>query len=130
MLRGAMTTAATATSDENRERLRAGRLALVAGIAVFGGKLLAYMVTGSNAIFADAMESTVNVVAAGMLVFSLVLAAKPPDRDHPYGHGRIEFLSAAIEGTAFAIAALLILAASVRDPCAGPRSRASTSASG
>lgn len=110
----------TTTSDENRDRLRAGRLSLGVGIAVFAGKLLAYALTGSNAIFADAMESTVNIVGAGMLVFSLMLAAKPPDRDHPYGHGRIEFLSAALEGTAITVAALLILASAVRDLLAGP----------
>jgi cation diffusion facilitator family transporter len=110
----------TRAADENRERLRAGQLSLGVGVAVFGGKLLAYTLTGSNAIFADAMESTVNVVGAGMLVFSLILAAKPPDRDHPYGHGRIEFLSAALEGTAITIAALLILASSIRDLMAGP----------
>lgn len=108
-------------TSQNAERLRAGRLSLGVGIAVFGGKLLAYTLTGSNAIFADAMESTVNVVAAGMLIFSLILAAKPPDRDHPYGHGRIEFLSAALEGTAITVAAFLIMAASVRDLLAGPK---------
>lgn len=109
-----------AEQAEHAVRIRAGRLALVFGIAVFGGKLLAYLLTGSNAILADAMESTVNVVAAGMLVFSLMLAAKPPDRDHPYGHGRVEFLSAALEGTAIAVAALLILASSIRDLLVGP----------
>lgn len=107
-------------SDDHAERRRAGLLALVVGIAVFAGKLLAYVLTGSNAIFADAMESTVNVVAAAMLVFSLALAAKPPDRDHPYGHGRVEFLSAAIEGTAITVAAVLIFVSSVRDLVVGP----------
>jgi cation diffusion facilitator family transporter len=111
---------AAGEQGQHEVRLRAGRLALGVGIAVFAGKLLAYLLTGSNAIFADAMESTVNVVAAGMLVFSLILAAKPPDRDHPYGHGRIEFLSAALEGTAITIAALLIMASSVRDLLRGP----------
>lgn len=111
----------TRAGEEHGERLRAGRLALAVGIAVFAGKLLAYALTGSNAIFADAMESTVNVVAAGMLLFALNLASKPPDRDHPYGHGRIEFLSAALEGTAITVAALLIMASSVRDLLAGPK---------
>lgn len=109
-----------APNAEHADRIRAGRLALVLGIAVFGGKLLAYLLTGSNAILADAMESTVNVVAAGMLVFSLALSARPPDADHPYGHGRVEFLSAALEGTAIAVAALLILASSIRDLLVGP----------
>lgn len=111
----------TQANEDHGQRLRAGRLALGVGIAVFAGKLLAYAVTGSNAIFADAMESTVNVVAAGMLLFALILSAKPPDRDHPYGHGRVEFLSAALEGTAITVAALLIMASSVRDLLAGPK---------
>lgn len=121
ILRGVTANEASAgTTDQNAERLRAGRLSLGVGIAVFGGKLLAYTLTGSNAIFADAMESTVNVVGAGMLVFSLILAAKPPDSNHPYGHGRIEFLSAALEGTAITVAAFLILATSIRDLYVGP----------
>ena len=81
-------------------RLRAGRLSLLVGIAIFIGKFSAYAHTGSSAVFADALESTVNIASAGMLLFALALAARPPDRDHPYGHGRVEFLSAAVEGTA------------------------------
>jgi cation diffusion facilitator family transporter len=108
-------------AGEQAERIRAGRLAVVVGVAVFGGKLLAFALTGSNAIFADAMESTVNVVAAGMLLFALHLSAKPPDHDHPYGHGRVEFLSAALEGTAITVAAFLIMASALRDLLAGPQ---------
>jgi len=102
-------------------RLRAGRLSLFAGVAIFAGKFFAYALTGSSAIFADALESTVNIVSAGMLLFALTLAAKPPDRDHPYGHGRVEFLSAGIEGAAITIAALLILSQSIRELIQGPK---------
>ena len=55
------------------------------------------------------MESIVNVVAALLLVWSLRMAAQPADRDHPYGHGKAEFLSAAVEGALIIVAALLIL---------------------
>lgn len=101
-------------------RLRAGRLSLLVGIAIFAGKFTAYAMTGSSAVFADALESTINIVSAGMLLFALALAAKPPDRDHPYGHGRVEFLSAAIEGAAITVAALLIVSESIRELIQGP----------
>ncbi len=115
------TTSLQRTSPAQGERLRAGRLALAAGLAIFAGKFTAYSLTGSTAVFADAIESTVNIAAAGMLLFALRWAAQPPDRDHPYGHGRIEFLSAGIEGAAITVAALVILAESVRELIQGPR---------
>lgn len=101
--------------------MRAARLALVVGIGLFAAKFSAYALTGSTALFADAMESTVNIVAAGMLLLALSFAAKPPDEDHPYGHGKVEFLSAGLEGAAIAVAALVILAESVRELIQGPQ---------
>lgn len=102
------------------DRMRAGRLALGIGILVFAGKYAAYMLTDSTAVFADAMESTLNIVSAGMLILALTIAARPPDLSHPYGHGKVEFLSAGIEGAAIAFAALLILVQSLRELIAGP----------
>jgi cation diffusion facilitator family transporter len=102
------------------DRMRAGRLALVIGILIFVAKLGAYLLTGSTAVFADAMESTINIVAAGLLVLSLTIAARPPDASHPYGHGKVEFLSAGIEGAAITFAALVILIEGVRELLAGP----------
>jgi len=61
-------------------------------------KFLAWRVTHSNTILSDALESIVNVVAGAFALYSLVLAAKPRDREHPYGHGKVEFISAGIEG--------------------------------
>ncbi|MBW2423970.1 MAG: cation transporter [Deltaproteobacteria bacterium] len=110
----------TTTSEPYDRRLRAGRLALLVGILIFTGKFAVYTLTGSTALFADAMESTVNVVAAAMMVLALRLAAKPPDENHPYGHGKVEFVSAGIEGAAIGAAALVILAESVRDLVEGP----------
>jgi cation diffusion facilitator family transporter len=111
----------TVAAGIQSDRLRAGRLSLLVGIAIFIGKFTAYAMTGSTAVFADALESTVNIVSAGMLLFALALAAKPPDRDHPYGHGRIEFLSASIEGAAITVAALLIVSEGVRELIQGPK---------
>ena len=102
------------------ERMRAGRLSLLIGTLVFAGKFLAYSVTGSTAVFADAMESTINIVSAGMLIFALKVAARPPDESHPYGHGKVEFLSAGIEGAAIAFAALVIFAQGIRELLEGP----------
>jgi cation diffusion facilitator family transporter len=72
-------------------------------------KFIAYYVTHSVAILSDALESIVNVVAGFIGLYSLYISAKPRDRDHPYGHGKAEFISAAIEGTMIGTAGVLIL---------------------
>lgn len=71
-------------------------------------KLVAYFLTGSVAILTDALEGIVNVVAGFFGLYSLYLSAKPRDEDHPYGHGKIEFVSAAVEGTMIVIAGIVI----------------------
>ena len=68
-------------------------------------KFYSYWLTGSSAILSDALESIINVVASGFALWSVLLASKPPDVDHPYGHGKIEFFSVGFEG------ALIVLAA-------------------
>jgi len=90
-------------------RLRAGAVSLVVGTALLGVKYLAYQLTGSTAILSDALESIVNVVAALFALGGLVVAGWPADRNHPYGHGKIEFFSAAFEGGLIAFAAILII---------------------
>ncbi|MEP7374814.1 MAG: cation diffusion facilitator family transporter [Chitinophagaceae bacterium] len=72
-------------------------------------KFVAYYLTHSVSILTDAMESIVNVAAGFIGLYSLYVAAKPRDRDHPYGHGKAEFLSAAIEGTMIMIAGVIII---------------------
>ncbi|MBK8202034.1 MAG: cation transporter [Bdellovibrionales bacterium] len=64
-------------------------------------KFWGYSKSGSQAVFSDAMESIVNVIAAGLALFVVYYSAKPVDEDHPYGHGKIEFFSAAFEGDLF-----------------------------
>lgn len=78
-----------------------------------GIKFIAWFLTSSNAIFTDALESLVNVVAGSFALYSLYLAAKPKDEDHPYGHGKIEFLSATVEGSLIAAAGIGILIKSI-----------------
>lgn len=65
--------------------------------------------TNSVAILTDAMESIVNVAAGFFGVYSLYISAKPKDTDHPYGHGKIEYISAAVEGTLITLAGLFII---------------------
>ncbi|HMU45412.1 MAG TPA: cation diffusion facilitator family transporter [Chitinophagaceae bacterium] len=72
-------------------------------------KFFAYYITHSVTILTDALESIVNVSAGFLGLYSLFIAAKPRDRDHPYGHGKAEFLSAAVEGTMIGVAGAIIL---------------------
>ena len=84
-------------------------LSLVVAIAVLAVKFWAYVETGSQAVFGDALESIVNVVAAAFAFGVLAYAGRTADRDHPFGHGKVEFFSAAFEGGLIFFAALLIL---------------------
>ncbi len=72
-------------------------------------KFFAYYVTKSVAILTDALESIVNVAAGFIGLYSLYIAAKPRDADHPYGHGKAEYISAAIEGTMIVSAGAIII---------------------
>jgi len=83
----------------------------VAGISIIllAVKFLAYYFTHSVAVLTDAMESIVNVAAGFIGLYSLYVSAKPKDKDHPYGHGKAEFLSAAVEGTLIGVAGTIIL---------------------
>lgn len=79
-------------------KIRILRLTLILGILLMGVKFFAWYLTNSNAILTDAMESVVNVLAGAFALYSAYYAIKPKDKDHPYGHGKIEFLSAGFEG--------------------------------
>lgn len=76
-------------------------------------KFAAWIITQSNAILTDALESIVNVFAGAFALYSVSYAAKPKDEDHPYGHGKIEFLSIGLEGTLIAIAGISIVVKSI-----------------
>jgi cation diffusion facilitator family transporter len=83
------------------------------GIVLMLAKFAAYFITASNFVLTDAAESIVNVLASSFAFFSIHLAAQPRDTNHPYGHGKIEYLSAFIEGSLISIAALTILGKSI-----------------
>lgn len=72
-------------------------------------KIAAWLLTDSVAILSDAMEYTINVIAGFVGLYSLYISAKPRDFDHPYGHGRVEFISAAIEGTLMVVSGGIII---------------------
>lgn len=78
-------------------------------VVLFLSKIIAYQLTHSLAILTDALESIVNVMAGGIGLYSLYIAAKPRDMDHPYGHGKAEFVSAAIEGGLIVAAGIMII---------------------
>lgn len=94
---------------EQRSRVRIAMLSIGAGAVILGLKYFAYLVSGSMALKSDAIESIVNVVAALFALGAVVFAGKPADRDHPYGHGKIEHFSAVFEGGLIALAAAFIL---------------------
>ncbi len=100
---------------QDKKYIRFQWLAVSIGVVILLIKFLAFHITGSNAILSDALESIINVVAGSFALYSLILAAKPKDHDHPYGHGKIEFISSGIEGTLILLAGVSIVFKSVHD---------------
>jgi len=90
-------------------QVRAAIVSVAAGLAILALKLAAYVVTGSVAILSDAAESVVNVVAANVALISLVVAVRPPDEGHQYGHGKAEYISSATEGGLIVLAGVWVL---------------------
>lgn len=92
-----------------RENIRIQTIVFVLAILLFGIKITAWMLTSSLAILTDALESVVNILAGGVGLYSLMLSAKPRDSNHPYGHGKAEYLSAAVEGIFILLAGIFII---------------------
>ncbi|NLL94637.1 MAG: cation transporter [Thermoplasmatales archaeon] len=91
------------------------KIIVAVGVALLGMKLAAWLITSSVAIMTDALESVVNVAAGLIGLYALYLAAKPADREHPFGHGGAETISSSIEGVMIAVAgAFIIMEASSR----------------
>ncbi|MBL8584418.1 MAG: cation transporter [Rhizobiaceae bacterium] len=83
---------------------------IIIAFAVMGLKFLAWRMTGSVALFSDALESIVNVIAASAAFWAITVSHRPADRDHQHGHHKAEYFSAVLEGVLIVVAALLILA--------------------
>lgn len=96
-------------SPENRSNFNFQILAVLVGALLFVIKIIAWYLTNSVAILTDALESIVNILAGSFTLYSLYLSSIPKDRNHPYGHGKIEFISAGVEGTLILIAGGFIL---------------------
>ena len=89
--------------------IRIQRWAVAIGVAILFVKFTAYYFTQSVTILTDALEAIVNIIAGAFALYSLNISAKPRDTDHPYGHGKVEFLAAGFEGVLIIVAALLIV---------------------
>jgi cation diffusion facilitator family transporter len=96
-------------TNEGRNNVKLQRWIAIASSTLLIAKFTAYYLTNSVSILTDALESIVNVIAGFIGLYSLYVAAKPKDMDHPYGHGKAEFISAAVEGTLVLSAGLLIV---------------------
>lgn len=97
------------TQKTGNSNLRLQRLIAIASSILLVAKFVAYYLTNSVSVLTDALESIVNVVAGFIGLYSLYVSAKPRDMDHPYGHGKAEFISAAVEGTLVLSAGILII---------------------
>lgn len=89
--------------------IRTQQFLVAVSVVLFIIKLVAWFLTSSVAILTDALESTVNVVASIIGLYSLILSAKPKDKEHPYGHGKVEFISSAFEGLLISVAGLMMI---------------------
>ena len=97
------------SNTQSAVNFRVQRIVAIVAVVLFVLKILAWWLTQSVAVLTDALESTVNVVAGFISLYSLYVAAKPRDKEHPYGHGKAEFVSAAVEGALVTMAGLVII---------------------
>jgi len=106
-------------NTDHLDMRRAMRLSVVIGLVMLVIKFFAYAWTGSSAILSDAAESIVHIFAVLFAAYSLWLAQKPADEQHPYGHAKISFISAGAEGSLILIAAIVIIFTAINDWISG-----------
>lgn len=100
--------------EANSSRAKSGAyISLAVSTLLLLVKFFAYFLTNSQAIFSDALESIVNVTAASLALFIIFVSSRPADRDHPYGHGKAEYFSSAVEGALISFAAVMIVIESI-----------------
>ena len=95
--------------DTRQQNLAFQKIVTITAVILFFGKIIAWKLTSSVAILTDALESTINIVSGFVGLYSLYISAQPKDYNHPYGHGKVEFVSAAIEGILIFAAGLIII---------------------
>jgi cation diffusion facilitator family transporter len=93
----------------HQQNIRLQAFVTFMGLLLWMGKTAAFFITHSNSILTDALESVVNVLAGFFALYSVILASQPTDKNHPYGHGKIEFISATLEGSLIILAGLLMI---------------------
>lgn len=103
------------------QNIKIQRWAVGIGAVLLVGKFFAYYVTNSSTVLTDALESIINVVAGGLGLYSLMLSARPKDENHPYGHGKVEFISAGVEGTLIFLAGFIIVGQAIWSLIVGGR---------
>ena len=89
-------------------------LSIVTAFLIIVLKIAAYLLTGSIGFLSDALESSANIIAAIITLIALTVAARPPDREHAYGHSKAEYLSSGAEGTLIILAAVFIIVTAVQ----------------
>jgi len=114
MFRGPAQAAAVSGRRNAAYAVRIAWGSIAVGVLVLGLKLLAWWLTGSVALFSDALESIINVAAAIAALVALQVSRTPADPDHPYGHHKAEYFSAVIEGVLIVVAAVSILNEALR----------------
>jgi len=96
-------------TEVSAAQLKLQWVTLALAIAIVIGKVAAFWITSSNAILTDALEGLVNVLAGGIGLYAIYLARLPRDENHPYGHGKVEFISAGIEGGLILLAGVVMI---------------------
>jgi cation diffusion facilitator family transporter len=111
-------------SDSSALKMRVLRMMVGFGVLLMALKFFAWSITNSNAILTDALESIINVVAGLFALVSLTIALMPKDENHPYGHGKVEYLSAGFEGALIFLAGAAIIGKSIHGFFVPPEIRA------
>jgi cation diffusion facilitator family transporter len=93
----------------HQERKKWIIISVIVSVSLLVLKFYSYYITNSTAILTDALESIVNVIASAFAFYSIYLSSQPKDENHPYGHGKVEFFSAGIEGVLIMVAGLFII---------------------
>ncbi len=96
-------------NEKKMNPFRMQQILVLVSIVLFVVKMVAWWLTSSVAILTDALEGSVNVIAGFIGLYSLAISSKPRDKEHPYGHGKVEFLTSAIEGILITIAGFVII---------------------
>ncbi len=96
----------------NSKAIKIQKYIVAVTLLLTAAKFVAYGITHSNTILTDALESIVNIISSIFALYSLVIASKPRDADHPYGHGKVEFIAAGMEGVLIASSGFIIIAKS------------------